>query len=158
MSHSAAPDRHGHDRASPEAVTEGVTMFSRMMFPTLFVSDQDRALAFYELLGFEKRADNLGPDGRFLMVGLKGDTASLILWPGAGGKGATAPGAAPNTAAGAVFLHSDDLRRDFAELKARGVALLETEPEAYAYGLRATAVDPDGNLLSLRQVSPEWSS
>lgn len=132
-------------------------MIRRIMFPTLFVSDQDRALGFYRLLGFEKRADNPGPDGRFLMIGLRGDSAAMILWPGSAGKALSAPGPSANRMAGAIFLHSDDLRRDFAELKALGVPLLESGPEAYAYGLRATAVDPDGNLVSLRQVSPQRS-
>jgi predicted enzyme related to lactoylglutathione lyase len=127
-------------------------MFSKIMFPTLFVSDQDKALHFYELLGFEKRADNPGPAGRFLMIGLKGSDDNVILWPGTGGKGVTLPGQPANTAAGAIFLQCEDLRKVFAELKARGVKLLEAEPEAYPYGLRATAVDPDGNLVSLRQL------
>lgn len=133
-------------------------MFSKIMFPTVFVSDQDKALKFYEMLGFEKRADNPGPEGRFMMIGLKGGDYNLILWPGTGGKGATAPGSPANTAAGVIFLQSSDLRKAFTELKARGVNLLEAEPESYAYGLRATAVDPDGNLISLRQVSPQRNS
>lgn len=133
-------------------------MFSKIMFPTVFVSDQDKALKFYETLGFEKRADNPSPEGRFLMIGLKGTDYNVILWPGTSGKGATASGLPSNTAAGVLFLQSDDLRKDFAELKAHGVSLLEAEPESYAYGLRATAVDPDGNLVSLRQVSPQWAS
>lgn len=128
-------------------------MFSRIMFSTVFVSDQDQALKFYELLGFEKRADNPGPEGRFILIGLKGGDQNVILWPGTGGKGATVPGLPANAAAGVIFLQSDDLRKTFGELKARGVSLLEAEPESYAYGLRATAVDPDGNLVSLRQVS-----
>jgi len=128
-------------------------MFSKIMFQTLFVSDQDRALQFYELLGFEKRADNPGPEGRFLMIGLKGSDQNLILWPGTPGKGEALSGLPANAAAGAIFLQSDDLRTAFVTLKTRRVQLLETEPEAYPYGLRATAVDPDGNHISLRQQS-----
>ena len=33
-------------------------------------------------------------------------------------------------------------------LKARGVKFLEPEPETYPFGLRATAVDPDGNPVA----------
>jgi predicted enzyme related to lactoylglutathione lyase len=133
-------------------------MFHKILFPTVFVSDQDKALEFYEALGFEKRADNPGPEGRFVMIGLKGGNGNVILWPGTGGKGTARPGLPAGAAAGAIFLQSDDLEKDFADLKARGVQLLEAAPERYAYGLRATAVDPDGNLISLRQVAPQWSS
>lgn len=128
-------------------------MFSRILFPTLFVSDQDKALVFYEMLGFEKRADNAWAEGRFMMIGLKGTDYNVVLWPGTHGKGETVPGFPANTAAGAIFLHSDDLRKAFADLKARGVNLIEDEPEEYPFGIRATAVDPDGNLIALRQQS-----
>ncbi|MBN9555725.1 MAG: VOC family protein [Alphaproteobacteria bacterium] len=133
-------------------------MFNKILFPTLFVSDQDRALEFYERLGFEKRADNPGPEGRFVMIGLRGGDGNVVLWPGTGGKGTVGSGLPANTTAGALFLQSDDLEKDFATLKARGVKLLEAGPERYAYGLRATAVDPDGNLISLRQLTPQWRS
>ncbi|WP_255461004.1 VOC family protein [Edaphobacter albus] len=123
------------------------------MFSTVFVSDQDRSLKFYELLGFEKRADNPGPEGRFVLIGLKGGDHNVILWPGTGGKGTPTPDLPANAAAGVIFLQTDDLRKTFEELKARGVSLLEAKPESYPYGLRATAVDPDGNRVSLRQVS-----
>ena len=96
-----------------------------------------------------------------MCVGLGAKTESgttTRFWPGTGGKGRQLPALRPTAPPERVFLQSDDVRRDFAELKARGVALLETEPEPNAYGLRATAVDPDGAFLSLRQVSPEWSS
>lgn len=52
---------------------------------------------------------------------------------------------------GTIFLQTDDLRKDFAELKARGIKFVEPEPEDYAYGARATALDPDGNQIALRQ-------
>ena len=44
-------------------------MLKNLMFVTIYVSDQDRALAFYtDTLGLEKRADNPTPWGRFLTV------------------------------------------------------------------------------------------
>lgn len=126
-------------------------MFNKILFPTVFVSDQDKALEFYEKLGFEKRADNSWAEGRFVVIGLKGTDYNVVLWPGTNGKGTTAAGFPANTAAGAIFLHTEDLKKEFADLKERGVKLLETEPEPYPFGMRATAVDPDGNLISLRQ-------
>jgi hypothetical protein len=43
---------------------------------------------------------------------------------------------------GTLFIESNDLRMDFAELKARGVEFAETEPEPYPYGLLVTALGP----------------
>ena len=117
-------------------------MFSRIMYVTQLVSDQDKALDFYtKYLGFEKRTDVKGPDGRFLTIAFKDQGWEVLLWP--------------KTSAyqlGMLFLETDDLRKDFADLKALGVDLVEQEPEAYPYGMRATARDPDGNLVYLRQA------
>jgi len=47
-------------------------MFSRLMYVTLFVTDQDKVLDFYtKAFGFAKRADYPGPEGRFLTMALK---------------------------------------------------------------------------------------
>lgn len=123
-------------------------MFSKIMFATLFVSDQDKALDFYASnFGFELMADNPGPEGRFLLMRYKDQGWPVLLWPGAGGQAASE---ADRT--GAIFLQSNDLRKDFAELKARGVTFLEPEPEDYTWGVRVTALDPDGNRIALRQT------
>lgn len=122
-------------------------MFSKVMFATLFVSDQDESLDFYTSnFGFEKMADNPGPEGRFLLMSYKGQGWPILLWPGKGGRAASD---ADKT--GTIFLQTDDLRKDFAELKARGIEFVETEPEDYAYGVLVTALDPDGNRIALRQ-------
>ena len=64
-------------------------MLERLVYTSVFVSDQDRALDFYtNVLGFEQRADNPTPDGpRFLTVALKGQDFQLVLWPGTPGQG-----------------------------------------------------------------------
>ena len=132
-------------------------MFSRIMYVTVFVSDQDKALDFYtNSFGFQKHADYNGPDGRFLTIALKGHGSEgqmsvdqgfeVLLWLGNPGRARLTPGV------GSLFIESDDLRRDFADLKARGVAFLEPEPETYPFGLRVTALDPDGNPVALRQT------
>ena len=44
-------------------------MLKDLMYVTVYVSDQDRALSFYtDNLGLEKRVDYSGPEGRFLTV------------------------------------------------------------------------------------------
>ncbi|MDS1135385.1 VOC family protein [Nitratireductor indicus] len=122
-------------------------MFSKVMFATLFVSDQDKSLDFYTSnFGFEKMADNPGPEGRFLLISYKGQGWPILLWPGTGGRAAS-----DTDKTGTIFLQTDDLRKDFIELRARGVKFVEPDPMDYAYGMLVTALDPDGNRLALRQ-------
>jgi catechol 2,3-dioxygenase-like lactoylglutathione lyase family enzyme len=122
-------------------------MFSRIMYVTVFVSDQDKALEFYTRhFGFQKRADYNGPEGRFLTIVLGDHGFEVLLWLGTAGHAkSTAP-------VSTLFIESDDLRKDFAELKARGVQFVEPEPEAYPFGVRVTALDPDRNPVALRQT------
>jgi catechol 2,3-dioxygenase-like lactoylglutathione lyase family enzyme len=122
-------------------------MLMNLMFVTIYVSDQDRALAFYtESLGLEKGADNPGPEGRFLTVAPTDKSVQILLWLGNPGQGP-----AVDTAPGPVFVESDDLRKEFDLLRSRGVEFVQPEPEDYAFGVRATALDPDGNRIELRQ-------
>jgi catechol 2,3-dioxygenase-like lactoylglutathione lyase family enzyme len=117
------------------------------MYVTLFVADQERALEFYtKSFGFHKRVDYTGPDGRFLTIALEDQHFEVLLWRGTSGN-ATSP-----SGVGALFLESDDLRADFAKLKAQDIHFLEPEPQVYPFGLRLTALDPDGNPVALRQT------
>ncbi|WP_433271349.1 VOC family protein [Actinosynnema sp. CS-041913] len=124
-------------------------MLSNIMYVTVYVTDQDRALEFYTGgLGLEKHVDYSGPDGRFLTVGVAGSPVKIILWSHASASGQPVePGGAP----GPLVLESDDLRKDFEVLSRRGVTFAEPEPVDYPFGVRIEAVDPDGNRISLRQ-------
>ncbi|MFF7459741.1 VOC family protein [Kitasatospora sp. NPDC008115] len=129
-------------------------MLTRVMYATVYVTDQDRALRFYtERLGLEKRIDHTGPDGRFLTVGAPGHPFEIILWPHAAAAGQPA-GREDADAPGPIFLESDDLRKDFAIWRERGVEFDAPEPQEYAFGIRIEATDPDGNRISLRQQKP----
>ncbi|MQY05267.1 VOC family protein [Actinomadura macrotermitis] len=122
-------------------------MLTNIMYVTVYVTDQDRALEFYtEGLGLEKRIDFAGPDGRFLTVGVPDSAVQIILWPHAAGAGMGQDGAP-----GPLLLESDDLRKDFEAMRRRGVTFAQDEPEDYPFGVRIEAVDPDGNRVSLRQ-------
>jgi predicted enzyme related to lactoylglutathione lyase len=122
-------------------------MFSRIMYVTVLVSDHDKALDFYtSSFGFQKRADYSGPEGRFLTIALGNQGFEVLLWLVKAGQAKASPGVAT------LFIESDDLRKDFAELKARGVRFLEPDPETYPFGMRVTALDPDGNPVALRQT------
>ena len=123
------------------------------MYTTLFVADQDRALEFYtKMFGFEKRADYSGPEGRFLTIGFKGQGPEVLLWPGTAGRANAASGSSPISAPGPLIIESDDLRKDFSVLRSHGVTFADAEPEDYPFGVRVTALDPDGNRVSLRQT------
>ena len=129
----------------------------------LWVHDQEEALAFYtEKLGMEIRADvtmaELG-DFRWLTVSPSGqEDISIVLMAIPGPpvfddetaraiRELTAKGAAS-----AVFLTSDDVFKDYEELKARGVEFTEA-PEQRPYGIDAGFRDPSGNHFRLTQVT-----
>ncbi|HEX8969695.1 MAG TPA: VOC family protein [Chloroflexota bacterium] len=122
-------------------------MFSRVMYTTLFVRDQGKALEFYtENFGFVKRSDFAGPEGRFLTIGFEGQDIEVVLWPGTHGQGNPS-----SPAPGPLIIESDDLRKDFETLQANGVQFVGSAPEDYPFGVRIEALDPDGNRVSLRQ-------
>jgi predicted enzyme related to lactoylglutathione lyase len=126
----------------------GTTMLEKVVYVSLFVNDQERALDFYtKVLGFEKRADNPTPDApRFLAVGLEGQDFQLVLWPGTPGQAQPALGRVPAT----YTLETRDCRKAFDALKALGVKF-ETDVLEYPWGSIALFLDPDGNRLQLRQ-------
>lgn len=121
-------------------------MFSKMVYTTLFVSDQDKALDFYtSVLGFEKRVDNPAGSARFLAVGLPGQDFLLVLWPGTPGKANPAAGPVP----GVVVVETADCRKVFDDLKARGMEFETAEPLDQPWGRVVIGRDPDGNRLQI---------
>jgi catechol 2,3-dioxygenase-like lactoylglutathione lyase family enzyme len=140
-------------RRRGERTNEEDVMLTNLMFATIYVRDQDQALAFYtDSLGLEKGADNPTPEGRFLTVAPADKSVQILLWPGNPGQpGSAVDAAEPGMLAGTVFLEADDLRKEFEVLRSRGVEFAQPEPEDYAFGVRVTALDPDGNRIELRQ-------
>jgi len=122
-------------------------MFSKVVYTTVFVSDQDKALDFYtRVLGFEKRVDNPAPGNtRFVGVGLPGQDLLVVLWPGTPGRPAAAAGPVPGT----VVVETGDCRKVFDDLGARGVEYETAEPLDQPWGRVAIARDPDGNRLQI---------
>lgn len=125
-------------------------MLKDLMYVTVHVNDQSRALAFYtDQLGLEKRIDAQGPEGRFLTVAPEDASIEIVLWPK---RSDTGTGVEPGAIVpGPVFIESDDLVKDFEVLRSRGVIFVEAEPTPSPYGLRLAALDPAGNRIELRQ-------
>lgn len=127
-------------------------MITSVLYTTVYVTDQDRAVDFYrDKLGLEVTTDYSGPEGRFLSVGMKGGNVDLVLWPTAEVRPVNDAEAEPGVVPGPIILETDDLRGLFEDLAAKGVGFEEPAPVDYPFGVRATALDPDGNRISLRQ-------
>jgi catechol 2,3-dioxygenase-like lactoylglutathione lyase family enzyme len=129
----------------------------------LWVHDQDEALAFYtDKVGMEVRSDATLPEipgFRWLTIAPRGqdDVAiTLMAIPGAPVMDEQTGNEVRNLVskgfAGTVFLTTDDVRRDYEEMKARGVEFTE-EPEERPYGIDCGFRDPSGNSLRLTQIN-----
>ncbi|WP_062214227.1 VOC family protein [Streptomyces sp. NBRC 109706] len=127
-------------------------MLTNLMFATVYVTDQDRALGFYvDGLGLQKRFDAPGPDGRFLTVGFPDSPVHILLWSHPASAGQPGDDEGRIAAPGPLILESDDLHKDFADMRQRGVVFEQPKPEDYPFGIRVEALDPDGNRISLRE-------
>lgn len=116
----------------------------------LTVRDYDEAIAFYVgVLGFELVEDTaLGEGKRWVRVRPAGSAGACLLLAKAVGEAQVA--SIGNQTGGRVFLflETDDLARDHAELVAKGVTFVR-EPREEAYGGVAVFCDRYGNLWDL---------
>lgn len=133
-------------------------MITKHSHACVYVTDQERAKAFYtEKLGLEVRDDARMGDFRWLTVAPKTQPdACIVLMLIAPGPMLTAEQAAQLRTlveAGVIgggVLETDDCRRDYDELKARGVTFVR-EPKEMPYGIEALMRDDSGNFYSLTQ-------
>jgi predicted enzyme related to lactoylglutathione lyase len=118
----------------------------------IVVSDQDRALQFYtQVLGFEKRADyQQSGRPRWLTVAPSGQDVELILVKGTYSLDPRPASDAESGGNHHVFT-TDDCRRDFAAMAARGLKFKDDAPVEAPYGIAAYFTDPDGNHFALLQ-------
>lgn len=126
-------------------------MITRLSHITLPVRDQDEALAWYvEKLGFEKRVDEAFGSGlRWLTIAPKGQAWPQIvlqeLLPETQGE---SPQQAFLVRGAAWVLETDDCRKDYQELAARGVKFT-SRPEEMPWGIQAFFLDLYGNAFVL---------
>lgn len=136
-------------------------MIRRMSHATIFVKNQEEALAFYrDKLGFKVHTDAMvGPDFRWLTMntpdapdfelvlmeiksGMLMDEATANQLREVLGKGVL----------GAGVFNTDDCRGTYEELKGKGVEFV-SEPADRPYGVEAVFKDNSGNWFSLTQPS-----
>ncbi len=133
-------------------------MIRKHSYSSVYVLDQARAKAFYtEKLGFEVREDERMGNFRWLTVAPKTQPdAAIILMPIAEGPMIDRESAEmlrtllKKGVLGGGVLEPDDCRRDYEELKARGVTFVR-EPKEMPYGVEALFRDDSNNFYSLTQ-------
>ena len=135
-------------------------MINRLSHATIWVLDQDEALAFYrDKLGFEVRTDQTMDrlplaDGR--PAGAAGPRAHPARTPArrdvARGRRADQGAGREGRDSGSGVFGTDDCRGTYAELSQKGVEFLQ-EPAERFYGVEAMFRDNSGNWFSLTQRS-----
>jgi catechol 2,3-dioxygenase-like lactoylglutathione lyase family enzyme len=130
-------------------------MIQRLSHTTIFVVDQEAALEFYVgKLGFEVRHDERMGDFRWLTIGPKGQDIEIILMTLQTGpmidadSVAAVKGLLQKGAFGCGVLETDDCRKTYDELKAKGVEF-KGEPAERPYGIEALMKDNSGNWFSV---------
>ena len=133
-------------------------MIKKLTHATVYVLDQDRAKDFYvNKLGFECRDDaRMGPF-RWLTVGPKTQPdVRIVLMAIAPGPMLTEAAAqslrelvASGVLGGGVFT-TDDLRRDYEQMRANGVEFAQP-PTEEPYGFAAVFKDDSGNFFSFNE-------
>jgi predicted enzyme related to lactoylglutathione lyase len=134
-------------------------MIRKMSHATVFVTNQDEALAFYrDKLGFEVRTDaKVSDEFRWLTVGPKDqpDFEIVLMEPKPGmlmdeEAAAQLRSIMAKGVLGAGVFNTDDCQKTYEELKERGVQFM-SEPGQRPYGIEAIFKDNSGNWFSLCQ-------
>jgi predicted enzyme related to lactoylglutathione lyase len=135
-----------------------ISMITKHSHACVYVTDQDRAKAFYtEKLGLEVRDDARMGNFRWLTVAPKTQPdaciALMLIAPGPKLTEEQCGHLRALVEAGVIsggVLDTDDCRRDYEELVAKGVHFLR-EPGDMPYGIEALMRDDSGNFYSLTQ-------
>jgi catechol 2,3-dioxygenase-like lactoylglutathione lyase family enzyme len=123
-------------------------------YVALVVGDYDEAIQFYvETLGFRLVEDTYIPaqDKRWVLVAPPGSTETQLLLARAVGPEQTSRIGDQTGGRVFLFLHTDDVWRDFESYRARGVSFVR-EPKEEIYGIVAVFKDLYGNLWDLLQL------
>lgn len=133
-----------------------MTVRQTLAYVGLLVRDYDEAIAFFtRTLRFRLVEDAPREDGkRWVLVAPPGATETALLLA----RAATPEQVAQigNQSGGRVFLflRTDEFRRDYDEMRSRGVRFVE-EPREEAYGTVAVFLDLYGNRWDLLQLASD---
>ena len=135
-------------------------MIQKVSHMVVYVLDQQRAYDFYvNKLGFDVRTDAKMGDFRWLTVGPKGqpDLEITLMEPKPGpmldeARCKTLRELIEKGTFGFGVFDTADVRKTYAELKARGVQFVQ-EPKERPYGIEAILKDDSGNWFSLSHQS-----
>lgn len=134
-------------------------MINNVSLFTLYVTDQDAAQRFYvDVLGFEERANVTMGDFRWVTVGhpSQPDLEITLMLPGPPLDDEMAEAVRRALAAGRMGgfgLNTDDCRKTYEELSAKGVEFVQ-EPSERPWGVEAVMRDNSGNWLVLVEPHP----
>jgi catechol 2,3-dioxygenase-like lactoylglutathione lyase family enzyme len=136
-------------------------MLKSIAVTSIFVLDQDQALEFYVgKLGLEVKNDIPLGFMRWLTVGVPGETGREILLEVPGPPAQNEATAAQirdlvtkGAGGGWIGFVTDDCRRTYAELSAKGVEFTQ-EPLERPYGIDCGLRDPFGNQLRISELHP----
>lgn len=127
-------------------------MANRISHVTLYVHDQDEAVAFYtEKMGFEKRSDiPMTEHSRWVTVGLPGDSMELVFEPMVwrADDEEFVRRATDIIGYQGLILEVDDCHTLCAELQEHGIPAELTEE---SWGIQVMAKDLYGNTIALVQ-------
>ena len=130
-------------------------MITNVSLVALYVSDQDESKKFYtDVLGFEERTDvRLGDGFRWVTVGhpSQPELEVTLMTPGPPLDQDMAEAVRRALAKGTMGgfgLQTDDCRKDYEVLAAKGVQFVQ-EPSDRPYGVEAVMRDNSGNWLVL---------
>ena len=138
-------------------------MIRKMSHATIFVNNQEEALAFYrDKLGFVVHTDAMvGEDFRWLTMNVpdQPDFEIVLMEPKPGMlmDEATATqlrAIMDKGVLGAGVFNTDDCRGTYEEMKSKGVQF-SSEPAERPYGIEAVFKDNSGNWFSLTQPNEE---
>lgn len=119
----------------------------------VFVSDQQRALAFYrDQLGFQVTVDFpiRGNDRWLSLAPYEGGTEILLFRPGMYGEASERLATQIGSWTGMVF-RTDVIQRSYDHLRERGVPFASEPKLQHWGGLECSFSDPDGNRFNLVQ-------
>lgn len=134
-------------------------MITKLSHATIYVTDQDVAYDFYvNKLGFDVKTDAKMDNGfRWLTVSPKGqpdmEIVLMLVAPGMAMDDETSElllKLLEKRAIGVGVLDTDDCRKTYEELKAKGVTF-RGEPTEQFYGTEVLMEDPFGNWFSVTQ-------